>query len=378
MGLRGDNVLITGVTGYLGNRFAKRLLKETDTHLYLFGRSKKGVPFEQRRELADLPHKERITLVEGDLHDCAPLESLAKRVDEIWHFAAITSFSERLHAQIMDTNLHGTIRLIEVAKGFTNLKCLNYISSVYGCGLVGYPAVIAEEPFAQAKRRNTYEQAKCYTEHILASTALPYRIFRPSIIVGDSETGLSDDKTVYGAATVSYIAARFLREKSDKLGSNIILDRDVINKNINIVGNTDARKNIIPINEVIDLMYGIRERSKNLNNIYHLVSNEGTSLETMNHAVNKILKFNGIKLVDHLGEDPTHLETELNELMKDYVAYMKTDDPIFDDANTMAIMPEYKRVQMTPSLVEFLFRSFFTNYAAQLAKRYSLIEKMME
>jgi len=118
MELSGKAILLTGVTGYLGKRFATKLLEDTTAHLYLFGRAKKGVPFKARSELADLPHKARLTFVEGDLQDCSPLAALAQRVDEIWHFAAITSFSERFRAKIMDANLYGTVRLIEAAQRF--------------------------------------------------------------------------------------------------------------------------------------------------------------------------------------------------------------------------------------------------------------------
>jgi len=43
MELSGKAILLTGVTGYLGKRFATKLLEDTTAHLYLFGRAKKGV-----------------------------------------------------------------------------------------------------------------------------------------------------------------------------------------------------------------------------------------------------------------------------------------------------------------------------------------------
>jgi len=183
---------------------------------------------------------------------------------------------------------------------------------------------------------------------------------------------------VYGAATVGYLAARFLREKGAHLGYPMRTAREMLHADVQIVGNADVRKNIIPINEVVDLMYGIRDRAHTPNSIYHLVSHEGTTLGLMNQAVNHILHFSGLRLVGQLGKEATPLETELNEFIKDYTAYMLLDDPIFDDAHTRAIMSEYQRTPMTPHLVAFLFRCFFTSYASQLDKRYRLIARMME
>ncbi len=99
------NVLITGATGFLGGRVARRLA-EGGTHVRAIVRKAVGQ--------ADLQHP-LIELVEGDFGNQATLEAALIGIQQVYHLAAISSDWAPDSRDFYRINVEGTIRLVEAA-----------------------------------------------------------------------------------------------------------------------------------------------------------------------------------------------------------------------------------------------------------------------
>lgn len=111
--------LITGITGMVGSHLADYLLKETDWHIV--GLCRWRSPLDNISHLLPLINKGyRVELLYGDLRDTVSINNVVKeaRADYVFHLAAQsfpkTSFESPL--ETMDTNIQGTVRLLEAIR----------------------------------------------------------------------------------------------------------------------------------------------------------------------------------------------------------------------------------------------------------------------
>ncbi|MHA1717084.1 MAG: SDR family oxidoreductase, partial [Promethearchaeota archaeon] len=251
--LLGSEILITGATGFIGKILIHELLKRTDCNLYKLGRARKGKSISERLGVKS----DRIRYFQIDLldltHDLVKSTpeylSLIDTNDEIWHLTAITNLANDNRTEILENNVIGVLNLLNFGKQFKKLKCFNHISTSYVSGNIYYPAKILEDEIPSPRRfKNPYEESKCYIECILKNSGLPFRIFRPSMVVGNSKTGACDIKT---------------------------------------------RKNIIPMNTVVDIMLRIRNSNRGLNKTFSLSNPISISVDDI---LGTIANIQGIKL----------------------------------------------------------------------------------
>lgn len=130
-------VLILGGGGFLGQKLARALLQNRS--LALDGQPPRPVAeliLFDSIEPAGLPNDPRLSLVSGDLRDETTMRSLlAKRVDAIFHLAAIVSGeAERDFELGLDVNLHANLRLLELCRALDNRPVLVFASS---CAVFG-------------------------------------------------------------------------------------------------------------------------------------------------------------------------------------------------------------------------------------------------
>jgi long-chain acyl-CoA synthetase len=117
--------------------------------------------------------------------------SLASSVTRIIHSAATVRFDHTFE-EASEINVEGTRRVLDFAARATRLQSLTYVGTAYVAG--ERTGLIREDELdAGQSFRNTYEQTKCQAEALVRSrqATLPITIVRPSIIVGDSRTGVT-------------------------------------------------------------------------------------------------------------------------------------------------------------------------------------------
>jgi long-chain acyl-CoA synthetase len=196
-------VLLTGATGFLGMELLARYLELTERRIYALVRGVDDREVAARlqntlRSLfgADHPYAERVVAVRGDItHPDLGLrggDGLAERVSEIVHGAALVSFQLGVEAS-RATNVEGTRRVLEFAERCQErggLRRLSYISTAFVAG--EHAGCFSEDELDVGQRfRNAYEQSKFEAERLVAGSRgrLPITVLRPSIIVGERDSG---------------------------------------------------------------------------------------------------------------------------------------------------------------------------------------------
>ncbi|KFU82703.1 Thioester reductase domain-containing protein [Amycolatopsis lurida] len=186
--------LVTGATGLIGRQFTRLLLTRDDVDKVAL-----VVRASSRDKLAKLvnawPHPERVTLVTGDLGE--PLLGVGQEdrerlrgVDHVVHLAALYDLTADDEASIK-ANVEGTAQVIALAADL-NAGCLHHVSSVAVAG--DHEGMFTEEMFDVGQRLITpYHRTKFEAERLVREQQdVPWRVYRPSVVVGNSETGEMD------------------------------------------------------------------------------------------------------------------------------------------------------------------------------------------
>ena len=116
---------------------------------------------------------------------------LSAETTRVIHSAATVRFDHSLD-EARRINLGGTRNILDFAAGARALRSFAYVGTAYVAG--ERTGLVREDELAVGQRyRNTYEQSKSESEALVRSRlgSLPGMILRPSIIVGDSKTGVT-------------------------------------------------------------------------------------------------------------------------------------------------------------------------------------------
>jgi thioester reductase-like protein len=198
-------IFLTGATGFVGMQLLARYLESTDRTVFALVRGSDDEDAQRRldeiveRMLPDpAPYADRAIAVRGDILKAglgmAPRRRawLADQISEIVHGAASVSFTLPLD-ESRAINVAGTeqvLRLAELANRRAGLRRLSYVSTAYVAGdrrgSFGEDQLDVGQGF-----RNPYEQSKFEAERLVRDhcESLPVQIFRPSIVVGEADTG---------------------------------------------------------------------------------------------------------------------------------------------------------------------------------------------
>lgn len=162
------NIFITGGSGVLGSSVIQEL---HDFSLYC------------------LVHKNplknnNVKIIYGDIQqhqlglNDVEYKNLCENIDLIIHMAAITNFNMP-YEKVSSTNVAGTMNLLQLAKDAD--VPLYHISTAYVHNFSNGEAYVTQG--------NGYEISKVEAEELIRNSNIPYTIIRPSIILGDSQTG---------------------------------------------------------------------------------------------------------------------------------------------------------------------------------------------
>jgi thioester reductase-like protein len=161
-------------------------------------RSKSLAEAEGALDALPLDQRSRVNLIEGDAAAIdfglsgAELKALAPEIDVIHHMAQVSYLGadEKLAKQV---NVNGARELLEVASQCTSLRNVVYHSTAQVSG--DRTGLVLEDELDKGQVfRNIVEQTVARGERHVRSAMgrLPITIVRPTIVVGDSQTGEVD------------------------------------------------------------------------------------------------------------------------------------------------------------------------------------------
>jgi long-chain acyl-CoA synthetase len=197
---RERTVLLTGGTGFLGTLIAKRLLQEDVGIIALVrSRGKEDAALRLRKAWWDWPELaaevgQRVDAVPGDLRQAnvitgaADLKEARSGVDVMINAAADLGLDNDMDA-LRQTNVLGVKNLLSLANGIDEdhgLSRFSHLSTAYVCGTA--TGRISED-FTGSDFASNYERSKAEGESIVREAGVPFTIFRPAMIVGETGRG---------------------------------------------------------------------------------------------------------------------------------------------------------------------------------------------
>lgn len=271
------HTMITGFPGFLGRRLTERLLQD-HPRMKITLLVQARMMQRAKQTVDEFAHKDRVKLVSGDITEPqlglseASFADLHRKVTHFWHLAAVYDLS--IDAETARRiNVEGTARVLGFLKECTKLKTFYYISTAYVSGL--RQGRIQEEELVHTRGfKNEYEKSKYEAELLVQSEQkqIPTIIFRPGIVVGDSQTGATDK------FDGPYSIFRIMK----KLPPFLPMIR---------IGSGENKINMVPVDYVIDAMTGIAKKAKPDGSAYHITDPSPLTVnqlfDVLSHTMNK-------------------------------------------------------------------------------------------
>jgi NAD(P)-dependent dehydrogenase (short-subunit alcohol dehydrogenase family) len=186
--------VVTGATGFIGKNLIDQLVKR-DGDIYALVRRGSRAKLEDLIEARWPQAKERLKAIEGDITQpsagvSAEDQALLKGA-EVYHLAAVYDLEATEEAN-RAANVDGTRHVVELANTAGAAR-LHHVSSIAVAG-GKWKGDFSEEMFDQRQElEHPYYATKFESEKIVRTeTRVPYRVYRPGIVIGSSETGEAD------------------------------------------------------------------------------------------------------------------------------------------------------------------------------------------
>lgn len=351
------HILLTGATGLLGRYLLRDLLLADVPVAVVVRRSRRQSAEERVAALMatwdeflqmELP---RPHVLEGDI--CEPMLGLDQRsldwvdehCDSVLHNAASLSFvATSQDSEPFRSNVTGTRNLLDVCRE-TGIRDFHHVSTAYVAGLRTGRILETELDVGQ-ELSNPYEESKVAAEKMVRSAGFlsPPTVFRPAIIVGDSQTGFTT--TFHGFYACLELAYTLLHSQGvvgtfaeGKQKTRISLD------------GTET-KNLIPVDWVSKVITYVVTHPQHHGQTYHLTPRERVSVQMIRDVLEQTYGFYGAEFSGHGKpiDHPTEIEKLFYEQIRVYDSYWR-DDPEFDTTNLKAACPHLPCPTMNEELL---------------------------
>lgn len=248
---------VTGATGFIGRRLVKALLARKGAVVHFLIRREST---DRAQELLDYwgVDKSRAIAVPGDLTQPglgitnAQQQRLRTRIKHFFHLAAVYDLKADPETQ-EQVNVAGTRNTVAFSAEI-GAECFHHVSSIAAAGL--YEGIFREDMFEEADELDhPYFKTKHDSERIVREEcAVPWRIYRPGIVVGDSRTGEMDK--IDGPYYFFKLIQRM---------------RQILPPWMPTIGLEGGRINIVPVDFVVDALVHIAHLRGKDGKCFHLV-----------------------------------------------------------------------------------------------------------
>ncbi|KZY45691.1 SDR family oxidoreductase [Oleiphilus sp. HI0086] len=246
---------LTGGTGFIGRFLVEKLIARGEK-IYLLTQESSMERYEELLERFNVSGDDVVAIV-GDLTQDnlgisdAQMAELKGNVKHFYHLAAIYDLNAGAEIQ-KAVNVQGTRNAI-VAATEMQAGCFNHISSIAAAGL--YKGTFREDMFEEAENLDDpYLQTKHDSEKAVRDEcSIPFRIYRPGMVVGHSKTGEIDkiDGPYYFFKMLQKI-------------------RNTLPKWMPTIGIEGGRINVVPVDFIVDAIDHISHADGEDGKCFHL------------------------------------------------------------------------------------------------------------
>ncbi|WP_072806637.1 SDR family oxidoreductase [Rhodococcoides yunnanense] len=258
------NYIVTGGTGFLGQNVIPLLLdRDRTAEVHVLVRPQSIAKLEQ--QVAELEGADRVHPLVGDLTEPAlGLKEDPQHIDHIIHLGAI--YDMTAGDEQSSTNVDGTRSVVELAVRIG--ARVHHVSSIAVAG--DHHGVFTENDFDKGQKFPTaYHRTKFESEELVRESAADWRVYRPSAILGHSETGAIDK--IDGP----YFFFPFFAELA-KLP-------DALPMTVPNIGDT----NLVPVDYVAAALVELISRNPAGERVFHLVNSEPQSMREVYTAFSR-------------------------------------------------------------------------------------------
>lgn len=257
-------ILLLGGTGFLGKYLVKELALSA-SKIFILTRDINSNAFSQYSN---------VELVKGDITDLEVIKDptqkklILSESDIIIHAAALYKVNAD-YEELYIHNVVGTQNVLHLLNQAKLLKAFYYISTI----------AVADEQRERLEEnslperdsfKNNYSKTKYYAEKLVREyydkhKKLPIRIIRPGMIIGDSQTGYSEN--INGP----YYVVNFLKKFKNLINKIAVLPLSF---------NPDTILHLIPVDHVANFIYLIISRDQYSQEIktFHLICSDPPSI----------------------------------------------------------------------------------------------------
>lgn len=248
-------IFLTGVPGFLGSRLLRSLAEaQPEAEFLLLVQPK----FEKRarNQLADAGLSGRANILPGDITEPdlglgGTYGEIAGQITQAVHLAAVYDLTIPRDVG-WRINVDGTRHVLDLLAEVPNLERFGYVSTAYVSGR-RTGTIYEEELVHDAGFKNFYEETKYHAEVLVQDRMdeIPTMIFRPSIVVGDSETGETD----------KFDGPYFVLNALRKLPRYTLMTR---------IGSGEEPVNLVPVDYTVDAMTHLMGSVEHVGTVFHL------------------------------------------------------------------------------------------------------------
>jgi len=246
-----STVLITGGTGSWGQELTKQLLKKNPKKIIIYSRSE----LHQVKMIRKFNNPKLFFSI-GDVRDLERLIECTKKVDYIFHLAALkhVPICEEQPDEAIKTNINGTKNVIKAAK-INNIKKVIDVSTdkaVNPLNLYGMTKAVGERLIIQANLESDYTKFVCIRSGNVVGTngsVIPYFIEQ---IKRFKKINLTDNRMTRYFLTLEHAVRLLFKATEKSYGGEIFVMKMLSCKIINIakVLIKEISNNSMPIQEI--------------------------------------------------------------------------------------------------------------------------------
>jgi len=248
-------IFLTGVPGFLGTRLLRSLADQfPEASFGLLVQPKFEATTHQVLDTLGLSAQAEVfpgDITEPDLGLGEQYDAVADQITMAVHLAAVYDLSIPRDVG-WRINVEGTRHMLDLLAQCPNLERFGYVSTAYVSG-ERTGTIYEDELVHDAGFKNFYEETKYHAEVLVQDRMddIPTQIFRPGIVVGDSQTGETD----------KFDGPYFVLHALQQLPRYTLMTR---------IGSGTEPVNLVPVDFAIAAMTHLLSSDAHLDTVFHI------------------------------------------------------------------------------------------------------------